>query len=255
MTAAPWKTAAIEATLVTTTPIAAAVMDARPVVDDDDVETSIVVVPDDSAIPMNLAAYNNVKPQFDREDVFIPQLRLAQGLTEDVINRAADVGQWLLQGYAPKDFVDVAILGYAKMRALYNRETKITDCRSDDAKHGIGTPGGDCEQCPLAEWGKRGANGKGTPPACGVYYSYQAVSLTHGSPCVINLRNTALNAGKSINSTLAMRGFGGCIIRIGSSKTKNDKGTFAVPTVTSRDITPADKERVASLGLLFAPPA
>lgn len=35
------------------------------------------------------------------------------------------------------------------------------DCYSDDGKTGIGTPGGDCEQCPFNAWGSDPKGGKG----------------------------------------------------------------------------------------------
>jgi hypothetical protein len=50
-------------------------------------------------------------------------------------------------------------------KAMKSGPAAQPDCKSNDGIVGIGTPGGNCEKCPLSRWGK-----DGTPPACALSY-------------------------------------------------------------------------------------
>lgn len=56
--------------------------------------------------------------------------------------------------------IEGIILHHKQVRALFPGKDPQPGvppvCRSEDAKHGTGTPGGDCLTCPMAEFGSKG---------------------------------------------------------------------------------------------------
>ena len=110
------------------------------------------------------------------------------------------------------------------------------DCHSNDGITGIGTPAGNCQDCPLAEFGSATKGGKNTKgQACKAMR--QLFLLTGGSllPVVLTLPPTSLKAAKQYMLRLAGQGvpYWGVVTRIGLEQATNEanqkysKATFA----------------------------
>lgn len=132
----------------------------------------------------------------------IPRARLAQGLTVEVLEGTAQAGQWILPGGKVVPEIAGTVVGARKVRLLWKRnEGQATiACRSDDGVRGVGTPGGVCNECPLAQWQDD------APPRCTLLYEY-LVTTSDGIPVVISIstRSGASTIGQ-LNLALRMKG-------------------------------------------------
>lgn len=199
----------------------------------------------DSMVTMGSRTYSSEwTPGAD--EIQMPKLRLAQGLTAEVMSQEAKPGQWLLIGQDPIDECEVVILKAGKARELRvgTGDDRSVVCRSNDAKVGVGEPGGACEECPLSKWVDNGKGQKGTPPACTLIFSYQCYSLTHDALCIIEFSRTAENQAKLLNTMLVTQGFGGFVARLRSTPKSNGNRRWFEPQVLSRKISPEQRELV-----------
>lgn len=189
-------------------------------------------------------------PNIDSSDVFIPKLRLAQGLTNEVQDGLARPGQWLMTGEDPFDEPIIVPL-------LMNRRRELRDdddnrqvlCRSLDSLHGVGDPGGDCSTCPMAKWTQgRGKNSKNSPPACTFIYSYIVYSVEAESLAILEFYRTSIPAGKMMNTIIMQKGLGNFGIKLTASGSKGPKGTYYSPTVTPAKLSEAILKKARDLG-------
>lgn len=252
---APWKKGAkTEPALVAEEPSTTAVDDASTAVDFSAlqpiaaVSTDVEFVgnDDDDVMPMNSGVVYEERPRFDSSDVFIPKLRLANGLSTEVRKGQARSGQWVLFGHDPKDAVDVIILGAAKRRELRDgsQEANLL-CRSNDSKVGKGNPGGLCARCQFsrATAPEESADGKYHAPACTLIYSYQAFSLTHNALCLVEFKKTGTAAAKQINTSIGGRPPRSFVLRLDKEEQQNAaRQSYWAPTVMPRDITDEELE-------------
>lgn len=195
--------------------------------------------------------------EFDRDDTMIPRLRLAQQLTPEVTNGDAEGGQWVLVGGEPVDDVIVVPISWGKSREL--REEDDVVCSSNDAKtgrgqYGVGSkvnPDGLCDEvhCPMAQWTENAKTGKNNKPKCALIYSYVAWDETHQALVAIDMKSTATNAAKLMNTIVrAKGGFGKVAVKLGSSASKNAKGQpFFIPTVAIAKVDPEVLETAQAL--------
>lgn len=192
--------------------------------------------PDEGAgirVPAAARQYSN-KPDFYNDEVSMPRLRLAQGLTPEVTNGTARPGDWLLGGQEPQKQAVVIPLMFARameLRAVGDNRTIL--CSSPDAITGVGDPGGSCSACPMNQWGppQRGST-KNTPPACTKVFSYVVYSVTHGQVAALEFRRTGTNVAKFINQIAQMQGLGRFGIALGAQVTQNNQGSFYSPQAT-----------------------
>lgn len=153
---------------------------------------------------------------FGADELDIPRLRLAQGISSEVGNGIAKAGQWLLTGYDPADAVDFIPVGFQRTRELRDGDRKIV-CQSPNAKVGYGSPGGTCDRCPMAQWiASADPNQRNTPPPCNLVYNYLGISHTHQTVVRLSLSKTAIEAAKFINTMIASRKLGNVGIRLTS---------------------------------------
>lgn len=99
-------------------------------------------------------------------------------------------------------------------------------CRSLDTVQGVGTPGMQCDACPLSEWiGK-------FPPLCSESYNVTAMNEL-GDLIILSFSKSAAKTGKKLISTMRMRREKPwtTIFEATTRKESNDKGTFAVPEI------------------------
>jgi hypothetical protein len=158
------------------------------------------------------------------EDLMIPRLRLAQGLTGEVQDGTATPGQWLLTGYDPKAELTIVPLLFARNRALRDDEGKVL-CKSLDSLTGTGEPGGDCTKCIMNQW-MDGDKGKRLPPKCTFSYVYIVYVHEHQTMALVEFRRTSIQAGKTLNTIAAQRGIGNFAAKLKSSKQTGTRGTF-----------------------------
>jgi hypothetical protein len=170
---------------------------------------------------------------FSPDDVYIPRLRLAQGLTKEVQEGTARPGQYLVTGFAPEEDVTLVPVGFTKMREYRNPDDGSEMlCFSRNALEGEGDPGGVCAECPLSKWTEDSETGKRKKPACAFSYGYLFYSQEHDTITSFKFKGMALNAGKMLNTIVNHHGLGNIAVKL-ASESKSLKGnSFFVPGVS-----------------------
>lgn len=160
-------------------------------------------------------------------------LRLAQGLTKEVADGDAKMGDFLVEGYAPVQSLDIVPFAAQKIRTYKPDRNAPPQCQAPDGDYGYGDPGGECAKCPLSHWGPRDPKtGKGTPPPCAEAIMVRAYSLTHQCLLDISFRNKEQRSGSFIAQQALTRGFGNFAVRLTSTMTNNTQGRWSIPVVT-----------------------
>lgn len=150
-----------------------------------------------------------------QEDVTQPRLMLAQSMTPQ---RKKDDPKYI-KGLEEGDFFN-SVTG-----EVYGSKVKITPvlffkqnlllgdidegggllCRATDGKHGIGTPGGLCVQCPKMQW----LNNE--PPECTLLHNYAALVIPEDGKMsmdclvIVSMKSTNLKLAKDWNSLMRLR--------------------------------------------------
>lgn len=166
------------------------------------------------------------------EDIVIPRLRLAQGLTKEVQDGTARPGQFLLSGAAPREEIFATVNAIQKFRRYATNDDggKVL-CRSEDSFVGVGTPGGECEVCPLSKWvNSEDPNGKNKPPVCEFGYRYLLDVDDYGQ-CVYEMKRTAIPAAKALNASVIRFGYGNTRVQFKAQKGQSARGTFYTPVI------------------------
>lgn len=178
--------------------------------------------------PTGLDLYRQ-QAEISSEDVYIPNLRLAQGLTPEVQSGDARPGQWLITGFEPQPEVVVVPVAFFKRRELRDTDTREGLCYSADSITGFGTPGGECAVCPMNEW--TGEDGARKPPACNFSYEYIVYSDTHQCMALLKFQKTAIKTGKVLNTAVAQSGLGNIAVRLKADAKQGPRGAFFSPSV------------------------
>jgi hypothetical protein len=161
---------------------------------------------------------------FSSDDIVIPRIRLAQGLTAEVQDGTAKPGQWLLTGFDPVDELTVVPVMFSRQRALRDDEGAVL-CKSQDSITGEGIPGGTCQFCPMNQWAD-GPKGERVPPQCVFSYVYIVYVAEFESMALIEFRRTNIQAGKTVNTMAAQRGLGNFAVKVKAAKQQGKRGTF-----------------------------
>ena len=172
--------------------------------------------------------------QFSSEDVYIPQLRLAQGLTKEVQDGSARPGQFLVQGFAPEEDVTLVPVAYAKLREYRDPDDGSQMlCFSRDAITGEGDPGGDCASCPLNAWTPNPDKpGKNKPPICKQIYGYLFYSEQHDAITSFRFKGMGIKAGKLLNTIVNHHGLRKVVIKLSSEQRTGKAGSYYVAQVS-----------------------
>lgn len=176
----------------------------------------------------------SMEPELDADEIQLPRLRLAQGLTQEVSEGTAKSGQWLLTGEEPLDSVTVVPLMMGRYRVArdpQDTEGRIIICQSDDARVGVGTPGGNCATCPLKEFSQDPRTGRSVKPACSMTYRYLGWSVEHQVLVELHFSKTATAAAKFINTFVSTKRLGNFAIELKSKAQTSNNRTFYVPVV------------------------
>jgi len=187
----------------------------------------------------SLMAYSD-QPQFDRNEIVLPRLRIAQGLTAEVQDGLAKPGQLLLSGFEPLDAATIIPMKFARLRELRGdgEERNTVFCSSQDAVRGVGDPGGACGQCQYAEWETSTKRGKEIriPPKCTFIFSYMVYIVEHKQIAVLEFRRTSERVGRLLNTMVAQRGLRRFGIKLTSEIKREGNRTYAVPTLSPAQV-------------------
>ncbi len=142
---------------------------------------------------------------FEREDLTIPRLVLLQSTSPQVDDGLGKPGEFFVTGInrnlgaGPLELIP---LMRSKSRAYWKKldEGGGKMCEAKDAKHGVGSPGGDCESCPAQRWH---GNDK---PLCDLNENLVAVVRTDEDwmPLAVTGKRSTLRAMKDLNMLLTM---------------------------------------------------
>ena len=125
--------------------------------------TDIEVYNDTAYAPTKTDWNADMNDGSDEEEIqWFPRLKLLQPTSIEVKSEGEKEGTWIVDGYASLgEKVTVIPFAIANTRILFDQDEQETLCRSENGKVGIGNPGGNCKECPMAEWGE-----DKTPPKC-----------------------------------------------------------------------------------------
>lgn len=128
------------------------------------------------------------------------------------------------------------------------------DCSSMDARMGIGNPGGDCQKCPLAQFGS-GVDEKGQPTkgqACKSVRLFLFLRQDDMIPLLVPLPPTSIQNAKKYFLRLVANGYPyyGVTTQLRLEKTKNSRGTaYSVATFAmGRKLEQDEFEKVQLIG-------
>lgn len=188
---------------------------------------------------------NDAKP--DLSKLQINRLRLAQGMTQEVAERRASIGQYVLSNFPPYDEVELVPL-IAQNTRQYKPDPKAPpQCVAPTGDFGLGNPGGPCIECPLSKWGPRNEKtGKATPPLCKEAVVIRAYSLTHRTVVDMQFTGRVANRGATIQSQALALGYGNFVVRLKSTSTKNDRGQWYEPEIEIAGDVPADQKEIVN---------
>jgi len=185
----------------------------------------------------------------DLSKMQIPTLRLAQGMTAEVTDRKAQIGQYVLSNFPPKDDVVLVPLGAVNIRSYKPDAKRAPACHAPGPilipgrgfmLKGIGDPGIVCEDCPLSKWGPKREGRSNTPPPCKEGVAVRAYSVTHRTLVDFTFMGRAQGKGTFVQSQMMAWGEGKFAIRLSSASTKNDRGTWYEPEVAMLDEIPEE---------------
>lgn len=184
-------------------------------------------VSDEPVQDTGLAKYSQA-PVFDASDLFIPKLRLAQGLTAEVQSGLAKPGDWLVLGSDPIKSPTIIPMLMVKRRELRDTDdNRAVLCRSADSIVGVGNPGGECATCPMSKWVQSNKpGGKNSAPPCNFIYSYIVYVVETEELCVLEFYRTSIATGKMLNTMILQKGIGNFAVTLKSTSQQGPRGTY-----------------------------
>lgn len=181
----------------------------------------------------------------DLSKIQIGMLRVAQGMTEEVRDRKASLGQFVLSNFPAHDKVILVPFGAQDIRQYKPDPKKPPMCQAPTGDFGFGNPGGPCELCPLSHWGEYNeATGKSVPPACKEGVAVRFYSVTHR--CLVDYTFLAgeRSKGAFIQQQGMSFGWSGFAIEMTTSEKSNNKGSWFVPQIQMLDAVPKDQMEI-----------
>lgn len=188
-----------------------------------------------------LMAESEIKPEeqrknFEDEDRKIPRIKVLQGLSELVANGDGKQGQiaMTINGHIyadPGEPITVIPLFYWKSRIMFEGvggDASVI-CQANDGKIGVGDPGGDCYECPMAKWTEDGD--ERIRPRCNASHNFFVCIPNESDPNrfgIIDFTKTSYSVGtKFLNRVVGNQGlFWGYGYKLGSKKESSGKTTW-----------------------------
>jgi hypothetical protein len=185
------------------------------------------------SVPVGAMMTYSATPTMSSDDILIPRLRLAQGLTSEVQEGVAKPGDYVLTGFPANKELTIVPMMFTRNRIYLDDERQVV-CKSDDGVWGNGDPVGDgngkweCAKCPLSEWS--GPKDNRVAPVCTFGYSYLVYIKEHDTTAVIDFKRTSINVGKQLNTIAASKGgFGKFAVKLISKASESRKGKYFSP--------------------------
>jgi hypothetical protein len=179
----------------------------------------------------------------DVSKIQVSQLRIAQGSTEEVRERKASIGQFVLSNFPAHDKVVLVPLGAQDIRQYKPDPKKPPMCQAPTGDFGFGNPGGPCELCPLSHWGEfNEVTQKSTPPKCKEGVTVRFYSLTHR--CLVDFQFLAgeRSKGSFLQQQAMSFGWAGFAIEMSTQEKSNPKGSWFVTNLVMLDDIPEDQK-------------
>lgn len=183
----------------------------------------------------------------DLSKLQISSLRIAQGMTAEVTDRKANIGQYVLTNFPPYDEVTIVPLGAQNIRVYKPDPKKPALCNAPTGDFGFGNPGGICTECPLSHWGPRDeVTGKSTAPPCKEGVIIRAYSITHRSLVDFQFLGAEHSKGGFIQQQAMSFGWSGFAIKMGSAQKTNNRGSWFIPELEMLDEVPESERDIVS---------
>ena len=168
----------------------------------------------------------------DLSKLDIPRLRLAQGMTPEVGDKKAQIGQYVLTNFPAMDEVKLVPFAAQSIRFYKPDPKKPPQCQAPQGDFGFGDPGGVCAECPLSKWGVRDPKtGRASSPPCTEAISMRAYSLSHRSLVDFVFDGRRASKGAFIQQQAMTMGYAGFVITLRSGRAENDRGQWYEPDV------------------------
>lgn len=222
----------------------------------------------DTGVPEYLRRSDGAQTQgmegMEREDLKMPRLSLCQSMTpqrkktDPKFIEGLDEGDFFNsitgKNYGPT--LKFAPLLWFKSRILFTPMEAGGGllCRADNAKVGVGDPGGNCVSCEFSQW-KRSKDGKRTPPRCTLFHNYLVLVLeqdrmpTFESMIALSFKSTALDAATDLNALIQLRGakaaYAGIYSLSSASDTNSAGQEFFIPVVKNAGWVSAEAAKFA----------
>lgn len=179
--------------------------------------------------------------KLDLSKLSIGMLRVAQGMTEEVKERKALIGQFVLTNYPAHDDVILVPFDAQDIRQYKPDPKKPPQCQAPTGDFGFGNPGGVCEECPLSHWGEYNeATGKSTPPPCSEGVTVRFYSMTHRCLVDYTFLKGERSKGAFIQQQGMSYGWSNFVIRMTTVEKSNNKGSWPVPQIEMLQDYPAE---------------
>lgn len=188
--------------------------------------------------------------KFDPSETMTPRLAIAQGLSPEVREQKARVGDFLLLGHDPEPEVTLVIAGHAKQRRFVEDGQQRARCWSPDGVQGYGNPGILCVDCEFSHWTNSGKKDLNTDkiinlrPACDEVDAFAAFSITHGMPVIWPLKGTGAKASRFIKTLANGLGMGNFAVKVGSVSKSNGSRAWHEPVITIDNDVTAEQARI-----------
>lgn len=177
----------------------------------------------------------------------VSQLRVAQGMTEEVKSRTASIGQFVVSNFPAYDKVVLVPLGAQDIRQYKPDPKKPPMCQAPTGDFGFGNPGGPCDLCPLSQWGEYNeATGKSVPPACKEGVTVRFYSITHRSMVDFIFLAGERSKGAFIQQQAMSFGWSGFAVEMSTQEKSNSKGSWFVTNLQMLQDVPEDQKPIAA---------
>jgi len=201
--------------------------------------------------------------------MILPFLKIVQSMSEDFTRDEVMPGNFRnsLTGEVYGKEVEIFPMGLLHWRRRFDKDSRLVLCASNDARNGVGDPGGLCRECPLSVWHIERANGELDnigrnirnvrtkrdenliAPVCSEQFVFPTMILSGEwkIPGALVFHKTYLGEGLRFYYMLeySPKDF---VYKVQSVQTTNEKGTWYVPQISRlRKLTPEEAKEIIPL--------
>ena len=162
-------------------------------------------------------------PDEEGYELRYPRLRLLQSSSPLVRQGIEHAGKYVVDNFGAFDEPEVIPLARGLSRELRLSREEDPDrpviCRSNDAKVGVGEPGGNCATCP---WANNG---------CSLIHSFIVYMADLDLPLRWDLQGSGKYTAQDINTLIKMKGFEKFSLKLGKREAGEKDVKYLVPTI------------------------